>query len=66
MASNEFTIVQGVQAILLTFGPVGVVVVLLVMRERRWRFSLLMIFLLMTAVALAVWAWGGVLRAPLS
>jgi hypothetical protein len=46
------------QAILLTAAPCGIAAILLMLRDKRGRFSLPMLFALTTFVALAVWAWG--------
>jgi hypothetical protein len=43
-------------------GPIGVGVVLLVLRDKRWRFSLATLLTLMTFVALTLSGWGWLLR----
>jgi hypothetical protein len=62
--SDQSLIVDIFVAILGCFAPVGVVVVLLVVRDRRGRFSLFMLLVLTALVSLAVWAWATVLNHP--
>jgi hypothetical protein len=43
--------------VLVNVGPMGIAVILLIMSERGWRFSLSMLFALMTCVAITIVAW---------
>jgi len=62
--NDPVTVIDILAAIAGNFAPVGVAVVLLVVRDRRGRFSLPMLLTLTTFVALSAWAWGIMLRHP--
>jgi Na+-translocating ferredoxin:NAD+ oxidoreductase RnfD subunit len=50
--------------ILVNVAPLGVAIILLVLRDRQWRFNLSMLLTLTTLVALSAWALGTLLRGP--
>jgi hypothetical protein len=59
--NEPVSLVMILQAIFAMAAPIGIVVIFLVLRDRRGRFSLTMLLTLTTLAALTAWSWGKLL-----